>query len=199
MKDLYLAYKKFDSFIKMQLVVIFVISLSWALIMPVITKLQGLLWATSIISGFLIFQRLTAFIAPMFKDAHLRVAYRNLIFLDFLYLISLYTYFIDPLLFLYTEGALMLVYTVIMSVFAIRYDAFLMNKYNTQIFEDVQYVERISMATAAIIGYSVVFLLDIFTHDLSIVIWVFTVILSINLCFQLYNYICYWKKFNIGD
>jgi hypothetical protein len=199
MKELYVAYKKFDSFIKMQLVIIFVISLSWALIMPIITKLQGLLWATSIISSFLILQQLTAFISPLFKDLHLRTAYRNLIFLDFLYLISLYTYFIDPLVFLYTEGILMLIYTIIMSVFGIRYDAFLMNKYNTQIFEYVQYVERISVATAAIIGYSVVLLLDIFTHDLSMVIFVFTVILSINLCFQMYNYIYYWKKLNIGD
>jgi len=199
MKNLFNSFKKFDAFLKMQLLVIFVISLSWALMVPVITKLQGLLWATSIISGFLILSRLTAFIAPMLKDTHLRIAYRNMIVLDLLYLLGIYTYFIDPLLFLYVEGALMLAYTVIMSVFSIRYDAFLMKRYNTDIFEDVQYAERISMAIAAIIGYSIVLFLDIFTKDLAIVIVVFSVILSINLFFQLYNYIYYWKKFNIGD
>ncbi len=67
MKELLNSYKDFDSFIKMQLLVIFVISLSWALILPIVTKLQGLLWATSIISAFMIIHKLAAFIMPYFK------------------------------------------------------------------------------------------------------------------------------------
>jgi hypothetical protein len=178
----------------MQLYVIFVISLSWSLILPVITKLQGLLWTTSIISIFLILTKLSAFVAPYFKKSNLLKTYRNLIILDFLYLFSLWTYFVDPLLFLYVEGTLMLVYTVIMSVFGIKYDAYIMNTYNNDIFEDVQYAERISMAIASIIGYLIVILIDLITKDLNTTIFTFVVILIINLAFQVYNYIYYWKK-----
>lgn len=199
MKELIKATKKFDNFLKMQLYVIFIISMSWSLILPLITKLQGLLWATSIISIFLILTKLTAFIAPRFKNIKLHLAYRNLIILDGLYLLSLSTYFISPLLFLYVEGVLMLIYTIIMSVFGIRYDAFLMKKYDITTFENVQYAERISMATASIIGYSIVVLLDLFTNSISTVLYVFIIILLINLLMQIYNYIFYWKRLNIGN
>ena len=198
MKDLYLAYKKFDSFIKMQFIVIFVISLSWALILPLITKLQGMLWTTSIISAFLIIQRLTSFVSPFFKNANLVISYRNLIILDLLYFISLYSFFISPLYFIYIEGTLMLVYTVIMSVFSIKYDAFLMKRYNTETFENVQYIERMIMSAAAICGYFVVIVLDIFSEDMTATIITFYYILGINLLFQFYNYFFFWKKSKIN-
>jgi hypothetical protein len=183
----------------MQLLVIFVISLSWALILPIITKLQGLLWATSIISAYLIIHKLSVFITPYFKHLSIRQSYGALIVLDGLYLVSVLLYFYDPLIFLYTEASLMVVYGIVMTVFGISYDAFLMEKYNSNTFKDVQYLERMSMAVAGIIGYSVVIFIDIISQDIGIAIKTFFVILSINLGFQLYNYIYFWKNLELGS
>lgn len=199
MKELYKSYKGFDNFIKMQLMVIFVISLSWALILPILTKLQGLLWATSIISAYLILHRLSAFLLPYFKDTSIKQAYKNMIVLDVLYLVSVPIYFVDPLLFLYTEATLMVIYGVILSVFGISYDAFLMNKYNTSKFKDIQYSERIVMAIAGIIGYLIVIFLDVISPNMDVAIYTFMVILTANVIFQLFNYRYYWNDFNLKE
>ncbi len=99
MNELFNSYKRFDTFIKMQLLVIFVISLSWALILPIITKLQGTLWATSIISAFLILHKLSTFAMPWFKNFTVKETYKLLVILDGLYLVSIPIYFLSPLAF----------------------------------------------------------------------------------------------------
>ena len=179
--------------------VMFVISLSWALILPILTKLQGMLWATSIISMYLILNRFSAFLLPYFKNTSIKKSYRNMITLDILYLVSVPLYFVDPLLFLYTEATLMFVYGIILSIFGISYDAFLMTKYNTSTFKDIQYSERIVMAVAGILGYAVVILLDIFSNNIETIVYTFIVILSMNVLFQLFNYRYYWNEFNLKD
>jgi len=177
----------------MQLLVIFVISFSWALIFPIVAKLQGLLWATSIISAYMIVHKLSTFIMPYFKNTPLKQAYKWLITLDVLYLLFIPTYFIDPLLFLYSEAALMVVYGVILSIFGISYDAYLMQTYNTTIFKDVQYVERLFMAVAGIVGYSIVIFIDVISSSIETSLYTFIVILTLNVLFQLYNYKYFWK------
>lgn len=199
MRELLQSYKGFDSFIKMQLLVIFVIVLSWALILPIVTKLQGLLWATSIISAYLILHKLSSFLLPYFKNASLKASYRGMIALDVLYLLGVPTYFIDPLLFLYVEAFLMVVYGIILSVFGINYDAYLMKKYDEKIFKDVQYVERLVMAIGGIIGYLIVMFIDVLTSNMGTAIYVFMVILSINVLFQLYNYNYFWNNFKLKE
>jgi hypothetical protein len=193
MRALYLSYKDFDSFIKMQLVVIFVISLSWALILPIVTKLQGLLWATSIISGYLILHQLSVFLMPMMRNVSLKQSYKWMIWLDFIYCISVLLFFYDELIFLYTEATLMVAYGIVISVFGINYDAFLMEKYSTESFKDIQYVERMVMAVAGIVGYLIVIFVDVLSEDVGTSIKVFLVILMVNLGIQLYNYKYFWN------
>ena len=194
MKELFNSYKGFDNFIKMQLLVIFVISFSWALIFPIVAKLQGLLWATSIISAYMIVHKLSTFIMPYFKNTSLKQSYKWLIILDILYLLFIPTYFIDPLLFLYSEAALMVVYGVVLSIFGISYDAYLMETYNTRIFKDVQYVERLFMAVAGIVGYSIVIFIDVISSSIEVSLYTFMCILAINVLFQLYNYKYFWNN-----
>lgn len=194
MNTLYKSYLKFDEFLKMQLFVIAVISLSWALILPVVMKLQGLLWTASIISAYLILQKLSVFVYPYFRDWSLKQSYGYMITLDFIYLFSLPLYFYDPLVFIYTEACLMVVYGLILNVFGINYNAYLMERYSKNIFKDNQYLERIYMALAGIVGYCVVIIGEWFTNDLGIIILIFMGILSLNLAIQLYNYNKYWIK-----
>lgn len=194
MRELFQAYKKFDDFVKMQLLMLGIISLSWALIMPIITKLQGMLWATSIISGYLILHNLSVFLMPLFKKLSLKESYRWFIVLDILYLTFIPIYFWSPLAFLYTEGFLMVVYGLIMGVFTINYDAFVMTKYETKTFKDIQYAERMFMAVAGLMGLAIVAMIDILTSDIGTSMKVFMGILTINLGFQFYNYKTFWSK-----
>lgn len=193
MRELFEGYKQFDSFIKMQLLVISVVSLGWALIMPIITKLQGTLWATSIIAGYLILHRLSVFIMPLFKNLKLKEGYKAIIILDVLYLAFIPIYFVSPLAFLYTEGFLMVIYGVIMTVFCINYDAYIMEEYDSAIFKDVQYIERMVVATAGLLGSAIVILVDVLSSDIDTSLYVFMVILTTSLIFQLYNYRYHWN------
>ncbi len=54
MKEMYKIYKDLDEFLRMQIIIVGLISFSWALIIPLVTKLQGMLWITSLISAYLI-------------------------------------------------------------------------------------------------------------------------------------------------
>ncbi len=108
-------------------------------------------------------------------------------------------YFYDPLVFLYTESALMVIYGIIMSIFGINYDAYLMERYQTKTFKDVQYLERMTMAVSGIIGYLIVIAIDILSKDMGTSIKVFIVLLTINLVFQVYNYKYYWNKFDLKE
>lgn len=184
----------FDQFIKMQLYAITIVSLSWSLMVPIIIKLQGVLWTASIISGYLIIQKLSVFIYPYFKNWLLKQSYKYLIILDVFYMLSLPLYFYDPLIFIYVEAGLVVIYGLIMNVFGINYDAFLMNKYSTNIFKDIQYVERIYMASAGIVGYLIVIVIELFTEKLDTIILIFFVMLGFNLVIQIYNYKKYWVE-----
>ena len=185
-------HQNFDQFIKMQLYMVATVSLSWSLMVPIIIKLQGVLWTASIISGYLIIQKLSVFIYPYFKNWLLKQSYKYLIILDVFYMLSLPIYFYDPLIFIYVETGLVVIYGLIMNVFGINYDAFLMNKYSTNIFKDIQYVERIYMACAGIVGYLLVIVIELFTEKLDTIILIFFVMLGFNLVIQIYNYKNYW-------
>lgn len=192
MKKLFSSYKEFDDFLKMQLWIAALLSFSWALVLPVVFKLQGMLWTASIISAYLIIQKLSVFIYPYFKHWNLKSSYARMIVLDVAYLAALPLYFYDPLVFIYVEGGLMIVYGLIMNVFGINYDAYLMDHYKKEIFKDVQYLERMYMAAAGILGYFIVIIGEALTSDLGNIILIFMGILIVNLGIQLYNYKTYW-------
>jgi hypothetical protein len=63
-KSLIKYYRSFDGFLKMQLAIILIINLGWALIIPIVYKMQGMLWTTSMISGYLILSRATGLVSP---------------------------------------------------------------------------------------------------------------------------------------
>ncbi len=124
MKDMMKSFKDFDDFLKTQIIIVGLISFVWALIIPLITKLQGMLWTTSIISAYLIAQKASAFIYPYFKDMKINKCYKSLIILDILYAISLTIYFVNINVFVYVEALLTLVYGIIISVFTINYNTY---------------------------------------------------------------------------
>lgn len=196
MKEIFTNFMKFDNFLKTQILIIACISFNWSLILPLITKLQGLLWATSMISAYLILQKASAFIYPYFQSLKINVAYAGLIILDIIYTISLSVFFVDPGIFLYIEGVLMLLYGIVMNVFGINYNTYLMRAYDNDTFKSLQYVERMAMAFAGIIGFGVVILFDLITHDMNKIVMTFMVISIIVVIIQILNYKRFWTNLN---
>jgi len=193
MHKLFESYDKFDAFIRMQFLVLFVINFSWALIIPIVTKLQGMLWATSLISGLLILHRLSTFLMPLLKKVTLKGTYKVLIWMDFLYLVGIPLYFVSPMGFLYTEALIMVFYGLYVNMLGINYNVFLMEKYQAEIFKEVQVVSAMIMSVAGIVGFVIVALIDIISSSIETSLYFFMALLTINLMFQLYNYKYYWK------
>lgn len=185
---------KFEKFIKVQLFVLFVVTLSWSLVLPIVTKLQGLFWTTSMISVYLILHKLSVFIMPLFKNISLKKSYEILIILDVIYMLSMGVYFYDIKLFIYTEAILMVVYGLSLSIFSINYKLYIMKSYNTNTFKDTQYAEQIIIAIAGIVGYTVVIFIEGMTHDMNLNIKIFMIFIFFNLLVQFNNYKKYWKS-----
>ncbi len=194
MHELYKNYKSLDEFIKVQLFVLFIVTLSWSLVIPIVTKLQGLLWTTSMISIYLILHKLSVFIMPYFKKISLKTSYKTLIILDIVYMLSMFIYFINIELFIYTEAILVVIYGLCVSVFGINYSMYVMKRYDEHVFKDTQYLEQMAMAIAGITGYLIVITVGEITQDMGVNIKVFMLFIILNLFIQLYNYKKYWKN-----
>lgn len=193
------SYKNFDDFIKMQIFVIFIVALGWSLILPIITKLQGLLWAASFISLFMIIGQLRSFICPFFKHWPLKKSYALLVINGGVYFLSLPIYFYDVNVFLVVEAIIVAIHGIIVSIFTINYDAFIIKRYDTEIFKDIQYLESIAFSLGNVLGFSIVALIDVITKDLNIVISICMMILCINLIIKTYNYKVFWKDVDLSE
>jgi hypothetical protein len=199
MQELLKNYQKLDKFIKMQLFMLFIVTLSWSLVIPIVTKLQGLLWTTSMISLYLILQKVSVFIMPYFKNINLITSYKTLILMDIIYTLSILTYFADKDLFVYIEAVVIIIYGLCTSVFGINYSMYVMKRYNEHIFKDTQYLEQMIMATAGILGYLIVIAVGELTQSMDMNIKTFLFFIVVSLLIQFYNYQTYWKKLEFEE
>lgn len=194
MKSFTKSFVDFDAFVKMQMLSIGVASFSWALIIPIITKLQGTLWATYMISGYLIFSRSSAFISPFFRRIKLKTSFQVIVGLTGLYFLTLFVYFLNVHAFLVLEAVLMFSYGVFLSNYIINYNMFIMDNYKSDIFRDIQYFEQMIMAGAAIFGFVITALIDVFTNQIGSSIICFMFMIMVSLGVDIYNYRVFWKN-----
>ena len=194
MKELKESYYKFDDFLKAQLLLLIVTSLSWSLIVPIIIKLQGLLWTTSIIAAYLIIGKMAIFIMPYVKNTKLKTLYKIRFVLEFIYFLSLSLYFIEPVYFLYMESSLAVIYGIFMQTFLINYNTFLIDEYNSKVFQDTQYIEKLFLSGASAIGLLIVIIIDYITPSIDDNIKVFAIFIAISLCLQFLNYMKFWRN-----
>ena len=106
MNELIKNFKSFDRFLKDQLIIGLFIQCTWALVGPLIVKLQGLLWTTTYISVYMIMMKMAGLFVPYFKGTHIKSSYKTIIGLNSLYVIATCLYFYDQSLFLWTESLL---------------------------------------------------------------------------------------------
>ena len=163
------------------------ITCTWALISPIIMKLQGLLWTTSFISFYLILMRVGGIIAPYFKGTHIKNSYRSIIFLNFLYIFSTLLFFVDHQYFLWAESFLSIFFCINSIVLHIGWDVYVVNKYNKETFEDYKYCSTFRDGIAGIGGNVIVIgIFSVLSQQQSIKLFVMLMVTVLLL--QVYNY-----------
>lgn len=187
MKKITEQWDQFDDFLKDQLLIGLYIQCTWALISPIVMKLQGTLWTTTYISIYLIMMRSAGLIVPYFKGTHIKVAYRAIIFLNVLYVAATLLYFYDQNIFLITESFLSIGFCVNSVLLGIGWDLHVINNYDKTIYENFKYVATFRDSLGGIGGYSIVILIYYFLNqEQSIALFLFMMVFAL-LC-QIYNY-----------
>lgn len=187
MKELIKNFKGFDKFLKDQLMIGLYIQCTWALVTPMVHKLQGMLWTTTYISVYLIMMRMSGLIVPYFKGTHIKKSYRNIIFLNFMYVIGTSLYFYDQNVFLWAESFLSIFFCVNSVVLHIGWDVYVVEKYSKETFEDYKYLATFRDGLGGIGGNLIVIgIFSILNEYQSMKLFVFLMVFVLLL--QLYNY-----------
>ena len=198
MKELIKNFKGFDRFLKDQLMIGLFIQCTWALVSPLIMKLQGLLWTTAYISIYMIMIRMAGLFVPYFKGTHIKRSYRSIIGLNVLYVIATSLYFYDQSVFLWTESLLSVFFCINSVVLGIGWDVYVVDKYEKETFEDFKYCATFRDAVGGIGGYSLVIVIYQFLNEYqSMKLFVFLMVFVLLL--QLYNYRTHYATMEIKD
>ena len=198
MKELISNFKSFDRFLKDQLVIGLFIQCTWALVSPLIMKLQGLLWTTTYISIYMIMMRMAGLFVPYFKGTHIKKSYKSIICLNVLYVIATILYFYDQNIFLWTESFLSVFFCINSVVLGIGWDVYVVDKYEKEIFEDYKYCATFRDALGGIGGYSIVIVIYQFLDEFqSMKLFVFLMIFVLLL--QLYNYKTHYANMEVNE
>ena len=197
MKKIISYWKEFDEFLKDQLAIGLFIQCTWALISPIIHKLQGTIWTTTYISIYLIMMRSAGLVVPYFKGTHIKVAYRTIVFLNILYVAATLLYFYDQNIFLITESFLSIGFCVNSVLLGIGWDLHVINNYDKTIYENFKYVATFRDSLGGIGGYSTVIIIYYFLNQRqSMMLFIFMMLFV--LLIQILNYKKHYSKMEVN-
>jgi len=198
MRELIKNFRAFDRFLKDQLMIGLFIQCTWALVSPLIMKLQGLLWTTTYISIYMIMIRMAGLFVPYFKGTHIKNSYRSIIFLNVLYVIATSLYFYDQNVFLWTESFLSIFFCINSVVLGIGWDVYVVEQYQKETFENFKYCATFRDSVGGIGGYSIVIVIYQFLNEFqSMKLFVFLMVFVLLL--QLYNYFTHYAKMEVKE
>jgi len=197
-KELIKNFKGFDRFLRDQLMIGLFIQCTWALVGPLILKLQGILWTTTFISVYMIMMRMAGLFVPYFKGTHIKSSYKTIIYLNVLYVGATCLYFYDQNIFLWTESLLSVFFCINSVVLHIGWDVYVVDKYGKETFEDYKYCSTFRDSVGGIGGYSIVIMIYQFLNEFqSMKLFVFLMIFVLLL--QVYNYRTHYASMGISD
>lgn len=198
MKELIKNYKNFDLFLKHQLMIGLFIQCTWALVSPIIMKLQGMLWTTTYISIYLIMMRMAGLFVPYFKGTHLKTSYRCMIGLNVLYVLGTSLFFWNQFYFLWAESFLSVFFCITSVVLHIGWDLYVVDKYGKDVFEDFKYCSSFRDGLGGIGGNVIV--IGIFSVlDQTQSMKLFVLLMVFVLLLQLWNYKTHYVDMEIKD
>lgn len=193
MRQLLKNFNKFDLFLKHQLLIGLFVQCIWALVCPLIAKLQGILWTTTYISIYMIAIEASGLFVPYFKGISIKNSYLSLIGLNILYILGTIIYFYNQQLFLLTESLLSVLFCINIAVLEIGWDVHIITKYSKDTFENYEYCSTFRDAVGGILGYSIVILIYQFLDEYqSMKLFVF--LMFFVLLLQLLNYRKHYSK-----
>lgn len=193
-KRIYNDYKGLELFLKHQLWIRLFVIYVWCLIMPIVAKMQGMYWTTTMIALYMIFARSSGLFVPVMRWMTLRQAYKSLIILDLIYILGTLAYYVDFTLFLYIEATLAVIFPILVEIFYINYNLYVVEKYGKDKFEEISYINSLTNAVGGALGFGTVILLDFLIGDTPKQIAVFIVLFVIFLSLQVANYRKYFLE-----
>jgi len=142
--------------------------------------------------------RMSGLIVPYFKGTHIKNSYKNIIFLNFLYVIATCLYFYDQLAFLWTESFLSIFFCVNSVVLHIGWDVYVVDKYSKEIFEDYKYLATFRDGLGGIGGNLIcIGIFSILDEFQSMKLFVFLMVFVLLL--QLYNYRTHYAAMEVQE
>jgi hypothetical protein len=156
--------------------------------MPIVAKMQGMYWTTTMIALYMIFARSSGLFVPALRWMSLRQAYKSLISLDTIYILGTLAYYVDFTLFLYIEATLAVIFPILVEIFYINYNLYVVEKYGKDKFEEISYINSLTNAVGGALGFGTVILLDFLIGDTPKQIGVFIGLFVFFLLLQIGNY-----------
>lgn len=187
-KKLHKEYKALDQFLIDQLHIRLLIVWIWSIVVPIMFKLQGTYWSTTIIGIYLITQQCSKLLVPYFRWLSLKQVYFLLICLDFIYAFTSWTYFINPEWFLYCEALLACLFPILIEIFGINYNLYVVEHYSKKEYETIQYLGSLVFTIGGGAGYLTSVVFDLIYNNSNYSMKTFCFLFIIILVFQILNY-----------
>lgn len=145
-----------DNYLKRQLKATFLGGLTYTILVPLMTKLHGVYWTTSMISVFMLLTRVSVAVAPLFRHWSLWQCYWLWLGCDILYMGVSYLYFIDIPMFLYVDTLLMFIVMIVGTVYLVNFNTFCLHRYGETIYKDYSYMKGIVASVSGGISFGAV-------------------------------------------
>ncbi len=176
---------KGDTFIRIQMLSLFlVVAIDWILL-PVVTKLEGLYLPIFMISFFMLLGASEGIVQPLFKNVKVHNIYLFAIYLDILQIASYFLFFYDELVFTYTILTIFTIQTITFEI--ARIHTIELMSFDLEV-KKYLILRSFVISCAVIFGATSTMILDILFGEISILLVIMGVlgILALPLQIKLY-------------
>jgi hypothetical protein len=182
--------KALDSFLKWDLAVGLINSVTWVLILPIIHKLQGVHLTAAFISLVSMSENCAGLVIPFFKRVRLRYLYLAHMSFSAFYVVGVCVHSVNIGAFLVAEAVLSFCFCISSPLIEISRSTYAIKKYGVEVFEQFRYLEGIRTSLGRLLGGAVVVALTSFC-SVDVAVSVFAGMAVFMLCVQF----VYWFKF----
>jgi len=150
---MYETYKRLHDVVKLELLTGILMTFSFGLIGPVITKLEGLTFTVSILAGISIANKISIFATALLKSVRTNVKHIMLIVLVAIETVTLFMYSNEHVIVWLSIIVIIGVFTtMVLSSFYIDFDIVVAKTHDEDSLENIQYIERMVFSATGLIG-----------------------------------------------